>query len=222
MKRHAALALAALMLFSSCAHEIPDEPAISASVTEEIATVTETLPEPEPTEEVTEEATSAPETEEIPETTLPDVEDIELLSPKQLLDLVEMRPSLYYSFRRHTLTSLVIDVLGSETFTETDSKLSVKGNSAVFRRGGKDGFENLYLVENELYTENELGKCRIGGYSRERFLSIVADMPISTPSRLPMLLPAAMASPSLTGMISSITSRSSTLGTKFAPMPCSP
>lgn len=180
MKRRAALVLAALMLFSSCAREIPDEPAVSASVTEEIITGAETLPEPDPTEEATEEVTSAPGTEELPETTLPDVEDIELLSPKQLLDLVEMRPSLYYSFRRHTLTSLAIDVLGSETFTETDSELSVKGGSAVFRRGGRDGFENLFMVENELYTENELGKCRIGGYNRERFLSLVADMPIST------------------------------------------
>ncbi len=183
-RRGALLALAALMILSSCSSDLKDEPAISASLPEEIISESETLPEPEPTEEVTEEVTSPPETEEtteeIPETTLPEVEGIELLTPKQLLDFVEMRAPNYYSFRRHTLTSVSIDVLGSETFTETDSYLSVKGNSAAFRRGGKDGFEDLYLVENELYTENELGKCRIGGYSREKFLSLVADMPIST------------------------------------------
>lgn len=185
MKRLAPL-LAALILLSSCSHriKIPDEPAVSASVTEAIVTVEETLPEPEATDEVTEEVTNAPETEEVteeiteavPETEL---EDIELVSPKQLLEFVESRATVYYSFRKSTLTTLALNVLGSETFTETDSELSVKGGNAVFRRGGKDGFENLYLIGNELYTENELGKCRIGGYNRETFLGLVNDMPIN-------------------------------------------
>ena len=181
MKR-LALILAALTLLSSCSQEtlIPDEPAVSASVTEEVTTAEETLPAPEVTgeltEELTEEVTSPPETEAIPET---EPEDIELLSPGQLLEFVEGRAATYYSFRKSTLTTLAVNVLGSETFTETDSELSIKGENAVFRRGGKDGFENLYLIGNELYTENELGKCRIGGYNRETFLGLVNDMPIN-------------------------------------------
>ena len=186
MKR-LALILAALILLSSCSQEtlIPDEPAVSASVTEADATHEETLPEPEVTDAVTEEVTLPPETvevteeitEAVPETEL---EGIELLSPKQLLEFVESRATVYYSFRKSTLTTLALNVLGSETFTETDSELAVKGDNAVFKRGGKDGFENLYLVGGELYTENALGKCRIGGYSREKLLGLVNDMPIST------------------------------------------
>lgn len=181
MKR-LALILAALTLLSSCSQEtlIPDEPAVSASVTEEVTTAEETLPAPEATEELTEElteeVTSPPETEAIPET---EPEDIELLSPGQLLEFVEGRAATYYSFRKSTLTTLAVNVLGSETYSETDSELAVKGDNAVFKRGGKEGFENLYLVGGELYTENALGKCRIGGYSRETFLGLVNDMPIS-------------------------------------------
>ena len=182
MKR-LALILAALTLLSSCSQEalIPDEPAVSASVTEEVTTAEDTLPAPEVTEELTEElteeVTSPPETEAIPET---EPEDIELLSPGQLLEFVESRATVYYSFRKNTLTTLAVNVLGSETYSETDSELAVKGDNAVFKRGGKDGFENLYLVGGELYTENALGKCRIGGYSREKLLGLVNDMPIST------------------------------------------
>lgn len=183
MRRAALVFLTALLVLSSCASEIPEEPAISASVPEHIISESETLPEPEPTEEITTELTSPPETEEvteeIPETTMPEVEGIELLEPKQLLEIVETRSQLYYSCRRHTLTSVATDVLGSESYTETDSEVSIKGDAVVFRRGGKDGFEYLYLVGDELYTENELGKCRIGGYSREKFFSLVSDIPIS-------------------------------------------
>ena len=185
MKR-LALILAALTLLSSCSQEtlIPDVPAVSASVTEEVTTAEETLPAPEVTEELTEEmteelteeVTSPPETEAIPET---EPEDIELLSPGQLLEFVEGRAATYYSFRKSTLTTLAVNVLGSETYSETDSELTVKGSEAVFKRGGKEGFENLYLVGGELYTENALGKCRIGGYNRETFLGLVNDMPIS-------------------------------------------
>ena len=143
MKR-LALILAALTLLSSCSQEtlIPDEPAVSASVTEEVTTAEETLPAPEVTEELTEElteeVTSPPETEAIPET---EPEDIELLSPGQLLEFVEGRAATYYSFRKSTLTTLAVNVLGSETYSETDSELTVKGSEAVFKRGGKDGFE---------------------------------------------------------------------------------
>ena len=180
MKRRVAIVFAAaLMMITACAQEIPDEAALSASVTAEIATEAETLFVPEPTEADTAELTSPPETEEvteeiteeiteevteeITETSPPETDGIELLTPEQVLQFVEMRLSSYYSFRRRTSTSVAICVLGSETFSETDSELSVKNGEAHFRRGGKDGFENLYLVGDELYTENELGKCRIGG-----------------------------------------------------------
>ena len=191
MKSRAPLAflLVFLLLASSCAPDVtdvPDEPALSASVTEEIVTVTDTLPEPEPTEEITEELTSPPETEEvteesteeITETSPPETENIENFSADQVLEIVELRKIAYYSFVRRTLTSVRTDILGSETFTETDSELRVKDNSAHLRRGGKDGFENLYLVGEELYTENSLGKCRIGGYGKEEFFALAMDMPI--------------------------------------------
>jgi hypothetical protein len=184
MKLRAALALAlAVVAVSSCAPGIPDEPAVSASATEVVVADSTAPFEPETTAEQTEEVTLAPETEEItaeapPETSLPEPDDIELLTAKQLLDFAALRINGYYSFRIHTATSLAVNVLGSETYTETDSELSVKDDKAFFKRGGKDGFEELYLVGDELYTQNEFGKCRIGGYCRESFLALTSDIDI--------------------------------------------
>lgn len=195
MKLRAAFALAlAFLAVSSCAAEIPDEPAVSASVNEEIITDSETLPAPELSGEITEEATEEMTyevtedvteeiteeiTEENTETSTPETESPEPITVDQLLEFVTARAANYYSFRINTSTSVTINVLGSETFSETDSELSVKNGNAHFRRGGKDGFEHLYLVGQELYTENGLGKCRIDGYGLEEFLLLVNDMPIT-------------------------------------------
>lgn len=186
-----AAAFLALALFVSCAVEPMDEPAVSASVTEAEILVTDTLPAPDvaPESELVPETLEAAETtlpektdeetEPLPETTAEVTEAIEILTADQILSLAQMRAKEYGSFSRSTLTSVRIDILGSETYSETDSELFIDGDRAVFRRGGKDGFEYLYLNENELYLENELGKCRFGGYDREKFLSLVTDTDIT-------------------------------------------
>lgn len=170
--------LAVILLFSACAPETPEEPAVSASATESLTDPeTDELTDPPATEEVTDELTETPVTEELtsPETDAVTEPPLSSLPADELLLLSVSLTSSYTSYSRRTLTSLTIDLLGSETFSQTDSELRVSGTNAVFRRGGKDGFETLCLSDGELYRETELGLCRIGGYTREGFVSMVSD-----------------------------------------------
>ncbi len=175
---------AVILILSSCSKGIPDEPALTVSATEEITAAEETLASPPPeTEEVTDEVT-----EEITEDTTEEITEeivqeetteqvgLEILSAEEILLLTELRAGEYYSYTRLAQTSIEIDILGSKSYSETESELRVNQKNASFRRGGKDGFEYVYLVGDELFFESSLGKCRVGGYDRAAFLSFVSDM----------------------------------------------
>jgi len=190
MKR-ACLLLSALLIFSSCSKNIPYEPAISAGIAEEITFLPETsAPLPpdtveitdEATDEVTDETTVEVTAEETDEVTAEETEEItnqtagiEILHSRDILFLVEQVERHYSSYVNLTHTTLQTDVLGSKSFTETESELRVNREGASFRRGGRDGMEYLYLKDGELYYENEAGKCRVGGFDRESFVSFVSD-----------------------------------------------
>ena len=174
-KKLASLILAAICLLSSCAPAIEPEPAISASVTEATTrpeTEAETDVETDAAE-TTEEITSPPETDEV--TSPPETEPPAPLSAGEILLLSESLAASYDSYARRTLTSLSLNVLGTESSSRTDSELRVSGTGAFFRRTSEDGVETLYLSDGELYRETELGKIRVGGWSRESFLSLVSD-----------------------------------------------
>lgn len=189
--RRACLLLAALILLSSCSKNVPNEPAISSGIAEEITSAPETsAPPPTDTEEITdevscvttedttEEATEEATEETTEETTIEITEPpagIETLSAQDILLLTEQIENYYTSYVNLSHTTLETDILGSKSFTETESELRVNRDGASFRRGGRDGMEYLYLKSGELYYENEVGKCRVGGFDRDSFVSFVSD-----------------------------------------------
>ncbi len=175
------LLFAVILILSSCS-QIPDEPALSVSATEEITTAKETLTSPPPetdTEEVTDDSTeevTEETTDEVTEEVTTEKAGLEILSADEILFLTELRAEAYHSYTRLSRTSIEIDILGSKSSSESGSELRVAQGNASFLRESKDGSEYIYLVGDELYYESDSLKYRIGGYDRAAFLSLVSDL----------------------------------------------
>ncbi len=170
--RALALALALLLMISSCAPEEPPEPAVTVSATEERTSPPET---DEPTAEATKEETSAPEVTTEPEETTESF-DITSLSPEELLLLADSFGAIYSSYVRISHTEADIDIMGDQEYIQLDSELRVKGENALYRRGYDGDFSNFHLVGGELYCEGVLAKYRIGGYDKKAFLSEFSEI----------------------------------------------
>ncbi len=174
--RYRALALifALILTFSACSRDIPDEPVITVSATEEITEYFEESLFPETEDET---VTEFPvETEEIttePETT--EIYGIRDLSADELLLATEALASHYRSFIRITHTESTIDMSGETVDTESDSELRVRDKNALFRRGKNGEFNNFYLSGGEFYYAGALGNYRVGGYNMNKFLTAVSD-----------------------------------------------
>lgn len=157
--------LAALLVFlSSCADESPDEPAVSASVTEDvIPEVSEAITSPPETEEITE-AVTLPAT--VPQTEVSD------LPAQIILDIAELLTEVYTSYTRTSSTETEIDILGEITRSESHSELTISGKNALFRRGD----EEYCLIDGYLCYVGSLGKYRIGGHDTSSFAELFGDM----------------------------------------------
>ena len=154
-----ALLAALLLIFSSCAEEIVDEPAVSASVTE--SPVTEEI-STSPIE------TTAPETEAAVMSPPPEIND---LSAREILERSESLIETYSSYVRSTKTDTEINLLGEITKNSSSSELIISEGNASFTRGD----EKYYLIDNELYIQGSLAKYRVGGYDMSSFLSLIGE-----------------------------------------------
>lgn len=162
--RFAALALACLLLFSTCGNEVPEAPAVTASVGE--------YHPPETTAPDAEEVTTPPETE--PEETLPPA-DMGQMTASEILAYSQKLCAGYSTFSRTSQTKTEIDILGEITEKVSESELLVKDGNAVFRRRGTAGEEEYHLVDSFLCFSGWIGKCRIGGMNVTSFLDMFSD-----------------------------------------------
>lgn len=172
------LIFAVILMLSSCSENIPDEPALSVSATEEITTAEDTFvsPPPETDTDAVTDAVTEEVTEEITDEVTAEKVGLEILSADEILLLTELRAEVYHSYTRLSHTSIEIDLLGSKSSSESSSELRVDQGNASFLRESRDGSEYIYLVGDELYYEGDSLKYRIGGYDRAAFLSVVSDL----------------------------------------------
>ena len=161
--RFAAFVLAFLLILSACGEDLPDEPAVSASVGEHTSPET-TAPD---SADTTDETTEPEETE--PEVTLP--ADITQLKASEILALTVQLCGRYNNFTRNSKTRTEIEIDGELTEKVTESAVTVKDKNAVFRRNG----EEYHLVDSFLCFRGALGKYRIGGMSVLSFLEMFSD-----------------------------------------------
>ncbi|MBR6578204.1 MAG: hypothetical protein IKK74_04595 [Clostridia bacterium] len=161
--RFAAFVLAFLLILSACGEDLPDEPAVSASVGEHTSPET-TAPD---SADTTDETTEPEETE--PEVTLP--ADITQLKASEILALTVQLCGLYNNFTRNSKTRTEIEIDGELTEKVTESAVTVKDKNAVFRRNG----EEYHLVDSFLCFGGALGKYRVGGMSVISFLEMFSD-----------------------------------------------
>lgn len=162
--RFAAIAVACLLLFSACGEEVPDPPAVSASIGE--------LTSPETTAEVTEAITEPPETE--PEATDPPA-DVSQMKASEILALAGELCGRYNTFTRSAKTLTEIEMQGEIIEKMSSSELLVKDGNAVFRRKGDAGDEEYHLVDSFLCFRGALGNYRIGGMNVVSFLETFSD-----------------------------------------------
>jgi len=168
--RFASLAIALLLLFSACGEEVPDPPAVSASIGE--------LTSPETTAEATEAITDPPETE--PETTDPPA-DISQMKPSEILALAGELCGRYNAFTRSAKTLTEIEMQGEISEKTSSSELLVKDGNAVFRRKGEAGDEEYHLIDSFLCFRGSLGNYRVGGINVPSFLEMFSDqMPLGS------------------------------------------
>lgn len=161
--RFSAFVLAFLLILSACGEDLPDEPAVSASVGEHTSPET-TLPN---SADTTDETTEPEETE--PEVTLP--ADITQLKASEILALTVQLCGRYDNFTRSSKTRTEIEIDGELTEKVTESAVTVKDKNAVFRRNG----EEYHLVDSFLCFGGALGKYRVGGMSVISFLEMFSD-----------------------------------------------
>ena len=161
--RFAAFVLAFLLILSACGEDLPDEPAVSASVGEHTSPET-TAPD---SADTTDETTEPEETE--PEVTLP--ADITQLKASEILALTVQLCGRYNNFTRNSKTRTEIEIDGELTEKVTESAVTVKDKNAVFRRNG----EEYHLVDSFLCFGGALGKYRVGGMSVISFLEMFSD-----------------------------------------------
>ena len=161
--RFSAFVLAFLLILSACGEDLPDEPAVSASVGEHTSPEM-TAPD---SADTTDETTEPEETE--PEVTLP--ADITQLKASEILALTVQLCGRYDNFTRSSKTRTEIEIDGELTEKVTESAVTVKDKNAVFRRNG----EEYHLVDSFLCFGGALGKYRVGGMSVISFLEMFSD-----------------------------------------------
>ena len=174
MRRALLLALACLLLLSSCTEGSPAEgEAISASVTEyrePETTVTEAaIPE---TEETVPEAD--PETETEPDVTRLE-EVLHLLPADVILEVSERLSEFYRSYERKTETVTEIDRDGDVTRSEFCSELLMSDGNASFKRTSEDGDEEYFLIDGFLCYGGQYGSYRFGGYDISSFSELAGN-----------------------------------------------
>ncbi len=169
MKRLMAL-LCASLLITGCSAELPAE---TSGAPETPAPPAETTASPETAE--TTEAETETVTEDVTEEVTEPPFSIEGLSADEIRALTEELGRSYRSYVRVSRSESSIAVLGETAESSVDSELRVNGANAVFRRGKDDEFEHLILSDGELYRAGACGSYRIGGYDKNKFLSMISD-----------------------------------------------
>ena len=180
MKRIVLIALACLLLLSSCAVEVPPDEGevISAAVTEYIEPET-TAPPPETTAA---DETTAPETEEtLPLETEPEPEEtrledvMHLLPARHILETSERLAEVYNSYTRRSVTVTEIVKDGDRTRSEISSELLINSGNASFRRTSESGNEEYFLIDGFLCYGGKFGNYRFGGYDIASFSELAGN-----------------------------------------------
>lgn len=183
MRRIVLLALACILVFSSCNALPPDTEgeAISVSATESREPET-SVPESETAESF---ETTVPETVETlsPETEPPETEPEEtgleevmpLLPAHLILEVSERLAEVSTSYTRKTKTVTEIRQDGESARSEILSELLVNNGNAAFRRTSDSGEEEFFLIDGFLCYGGKYGNYRFGGYDIQSFSELAGN-----------------------------------------------
>lgn len=172
----AAIWLALILLFSSCTQNIPDEPSVSASITDITTAAREETSGIAETESDTESVETEPDETTAAEDTSPPPPALDEMSPEELLSYAISLRADYLSYILTTDIRSELDVGDETELSRSASVLSVAYPNASYSATADGVTSELLLSGGELYTAGVRGKYRVGGYDIASFCEYIGDL----------------------------------------------